>query len=218
MMNRYSFIKWAILPILKLYIKEIKGIENFPKKGRYIFVANHNSLADDVAMAYLYILQRVDGKVSAIARQKPLKDNFIDNLIMDVIAFFSNAFFRIINSYEEGKISKAVQALNKGYCFFNHPEGRVNTNPKVMLKAKTGTARIALISKVPVIPIGVIDTEKVLPLNSHFPRFRRLSINIGKPLTFKEYYGKEDDKATLEKITTIFMKEVALLSGKLYPY
>ena len=79
MINRYSFIKWTILPILKLYIKEIKGIENFPKKGRYIFVANHNSLADDFAMAYLYILQRADGKVSAIARQKPLKDNFIDN-------------------------------------------------------------------------------------------------------------------------------------------
>ena len=99
-MNRYFFIRWTILPILKLYIKEINGIENFPKKGEYIFVANHNSLADDFAMAYLYIMRRMDGKIAAIARQKPLKNNFIDILMMDVIAYFSNIFFKVINSYE----------------------------------------------------------------------------------------------------------------------
>ena len=209
-------MRWTILPVLRLYIKEIKGIENFPKKGKYILIANHNSLADDFAMVYLYFSRRVDGKIAAIARQKPLKSNFIDKLIMDFIAFLSNLIVKVINSYEENKISKAVEALNKGYCFFTHPEGRVNTDPKVILKAKTGTARIALLSKVPIIPIGLIGTEKVLPLNAHFPRFHRISINIGKPLTFEKYYGKEDDRATLEKVTTIFMKEVALLSGKSY--
>lgn len=217
-MNIRIILKWTLGSFVRLYIKEIKGLKDFPIKGKYILVANHNSVADDFAMSYLYLLLRVNGKIVAIARHKPLKDRFIDKLIMDLLAVISNLLFKIINSYEKDKISKTVEALNNGYSFFNHPEGGVNTDPKVMLKAKTGTARIALLSKVPIIPIGIIDTEKVLPLNSHFPRFCRLSINIGKPLTFEKYYGKENDKKTLETITRIYMKEIAKLCGKTYPY
>lgn len=217
-MSKYFILRWFLCPIIRLYIKEIKGLQNFPKEGNYIFAANHNSLADDFAFICLYGSRRKENKLCAIARQKPIKKTFIDKTIMRIIAYLTNLLVIIINSHEENKIQKVLNLIKKGYCFFNHPEGRVNTDTKVMLKARTGTARIALLSRKPIIPIGLIDTEKVLPLNSHFPRFHRMTINIGEPINLDKYYGQEDNKDILEKITHSYMKEIGSLSGKKYPY
>ncbi len=218
MLNRYFFIRWLICPLIGLYIKEIKDIENFPKNGSYIIVANHNSVFDGFALAYLYTLRRRDGRVAVVARLKARRNNQIDKAMMSFISVISSIFWMIIDTDENGKISKVLNALNKGHSFLILPEGRVNTNSKVMLKARTGAARIALLSKVPILPIGLADTEKVLPLNAYLPRLKRLAINIGKPISFAKYYGKADDKKTLEKVTRIIMKEVEKLSGRSYPY
>jgi len=218
MINRYSALRWFICPLIGLYIKEIKGMKNLPKKGRAIMVFNHNSVADGFAIIYIYLIRRGNGRIAAITRLKPIKNSKLDKILMDWIASLSNFFFKLIDHHEEDKIEKAVNALKNGYYFITPPEGRINTDSKVMLKARTGTARIALLSKTPIIPIGLIDTEKVLPLNAHFPRFKRLSISIGKPISLEKYYGKENNKKILELITRKFMKEIEKLSGRYYPY
>ena len=83
-------------------------------------------------------------------------------------------------------------------------------------KEKTGAAKLAIEANVPVLPIGLINTDKVLPRGKFFPRFRRCDIKIGKPLHFN--YAKNPDEKVIEATTSKIMKEIAKLTNKTYNY
>jgi 1-acyl-sn-glycerol-3-phosphate acyltransferase len=99
-----------------------------------------------------------------------------------------------------------------------YPEGTRTLTGKLN-RAKTGVARLALQAKVPVVPMGLTNTFKILPKGKWIPKFGLKSdITIGKPMYFDKYYGKDDDKKTLRKITTLIMREIARLSRQKYPF
>lgn len=70
---------------------------------------------------------------------------------------------------------------------------------------------MALLAKVPVVPVGIVNSSKVLPIGAVIPRFKRVVINIGKPMYFDEYYGKADDRHALEEVTNKIMAEIGKL-------
>jgi len=98
-----------------------------------------------------------------------------------------------------------------------YPEGTRTLTGKLQ-RAKTGVARLALAAKVPVLPIGLTNTFKILPKGKWIPRFGRADVNIGKLMYFDEYYGKENNKKTLRLVTTKIMKEIAKLCGQKYEF
>jgi 1-acyl-sn-glycerol-3-phosphate acyltransferase len=75
---------------------------------------------------------------------------------------------------------------------------------------------MALESKVPVIPVAMIDTEKVQPIGKRFPRIRRVGIVVGTPLDFSRFDGMEGDRIVLRAVTDEIMYELAKLSGQEY--
>ena len=78
--------------------------------------------------------------------------------------------------------------------------------------------RLAISAKVPVLPVGVIDSHKVVPKDKLLPRFARCEVNIGKPMNFKNYYGKKANDKIAEDITRQIMKEIAKLINQKYKY
>ena len=69
---------------------------------------------------------------------------------------------------------------------------------------------------VPVVPVAMIDTEKVMPIGSKIPKVRRLGIVIGEPLDFSRFAGLEGDRFILRSITDEIMYELNRLSGQEY--
>jgi 1-acyl-sn-glycerol-3-phosphate acyltransferase len=69
---------------------------------------------------------------------------------------------------------------------------------------------------VPVVPIAMIDTEKVMPAGRRIPKVRRIGIVIGKPLDFSRFQGMEGDRFILRSITDEIMYELDRLSGQEY--
>ena len=107
----------------------------------------------------------------------------------------------------------AITALNSGKIVSIYPEGTRTLNGRIQ-KGKTGVARLALAAKVPVLPIGLVGTFDIMPKGKFFPRFKRCTVNIGKLMYFKEYYGKCDDYDISRKVTDRIMKEIARLSNQ----
>jgi len=85
-------------------------------------------------------------------------------------------------------------------------------------RAKTGIARLAIISKAHVVPIGLIETFEILPKGKYIPKFKRAVMSIGKPMCFPEYYNKKINKKILREVTTRIMKEIAKLSKQKYNF
>ena len=77
---------------------------------------------------------------------------------------------------------------------------------------------MAIEAKVPVLPFGIIDSNKVLPKGKTLPRFKRCEVKIGKPMYFKEYYNKNLNKKILREISNKVMEEIARLCNQEYPY
>lgn len=72
-------------------------------------------------------------------------------------------------------------------------------------KLHNGAALIALKTNTKIIPIGI---------QGNFKPFRRIKFNIGKPMDFSEYAGKQKDKEILDMITKQVMDEVIRLTNE----
>jgi 1-acyl-sn-glycerol-3-phosphate acyltransferase len=82
------------------------------------------------------------------------------------------------------------------------------------MKAKTGIARLAILTKAPVIPCAQWGAQHILPAYSKkiklFPR-SKVKVVAGKPLDFSKWYGKEEDPVALEEATAYVMGAITKL-------
>jgi 1-acyl-sn-glycerol-3-phosphate acyltransferase len=62
----------------------------------------------------------------------------------------------------------------------------------------------------------MIDTEKVMPTGSRFPKVRRVGVVFGEPLDFSRFAGMEGDRFVLRSITDEIMYELSRISGQEY--
>ena len=67
-----------------------------------------------------------------------------------------------------------------------------------------------------VVPVAMIDTEKVMPTGSKFPQVRRVGVVFGEPLDFSRFAGMEGDRFVLRSITDEIMYELSRISGQEY--
>ena len=112
-------------------------------------------------------------------------------------------------------MSAAKRVLDGGDLFGIYPEGTRSHDGK-LYRGKTGVARLALETGVPVIPVAVVGTDVVAPPGKKFGTFTRPMIRFGKPLDFSRYEGLENDRYILRSITDEIMYEIMRLSGQEY--
>ena len=115
----------------------------------------------------------------------------------------------------EAAITTGVRILNKGELLGIYPEGTRSPDGR-LYRGKTGVARMALEAKVPVIPVAMIDTDKIQPPGRVWPKIMRVKIAIGEPLDFSRYEGMEGDRFILRSMTDEIMYELMQLSGQEY--
>ena len=109
-----------------------------------------------------------------------------------------------------------MKILDEGDLFGIYPEGTRSHDGK-LYRGKTGVARLALETKVPVIPVAVRRhrRRRARPARSS-ARFTRPVVRFGKPLDFSRYEGMENDRYILRSITDEIMYEIMRLSGQEY--
>jgi 1-acyl-sn-glycerol-3-phosphate acyltransferase len=210
----YWFLKWiAIGPILRLVFRpQASGVENVPDEGPVILASNHLSYAD-----WLFMPLTLSRRVSFVAKAEYFTTPGIKG-------WFQKHFFRGSGqipidrsgaSAAEGALNSAKGILAKGEIFGIYPEGTRSHDGK-LYRGKTGVARLALETGVPVIPVAVVGTDVVAPPGKKFGTFTRPIVRFGKPLDFSRYEGLENDRYILRSITDEIMYEIMNLSGQEY--
>jgi 1-acyl-sn-glycerol-3-phosphate acyltransferase len=105
--------------------------------------------------------------------------------------------------------------LNNGELLGIYPEGTRSPDGR-LYRGKTGVARIAIESGVPVLPVAMIDTNIAQPIGRKVPNRHQTGVKIGKPLFFGEYQGRQEDREALREVTDTIMKAIQKLSGQEY--
>lgn len=198
-------LKIIIFPIVRLiWIKQVNGLENIPKNSAAILASNHSSYFDFICL-------------SAISH-RPI-------YFLTAEVFFKKKFWKPImlateqikiDRYGEDKkesahiaIDVALRKLRLGNLIGIYPEGTRSQDGKIH-KAFNGVSKIALASKVPVIPIGMVGTFEIMSRKEKFPHFNKCTINIGSPITYSEYALGDN----LDNITAFIMSKISKLVEK----
>ncbi len=160
------FILWRI---------KVEGRENIPKKGPAVLAANHQSFCDS-----FFIPLVVTRKVTFLA-----KAEYFDS---KKTAWFFRAAGQIPIRRGGGSASERAletartDVLRKGRILCLYPEGTRTLDPYVH-KGRTGVTRLSRECGVPIIPVGVVGTVEVQPVNSKIMRpFKHVTIRFGKPM------------------------------------
>ena len=211
----YKFLKnVAIGPAIDLSFNPwVQGLENIPEEGAAILASNHLSFSDSI-----FLPIKVPRKITFLAKSEYFTGKGIRGKA--TAAFFKGAG-QVPVERNGGNASKAaietgVRILREGNLLGIYPEGTRSPDGR-LYRGKTGVARMALEARVPVIPIAMMNTDKVQPIGKTRPNFNvNVGIKIGKPLDFSRYYGMEEDRFVLRSLTDQIMYEIMVLSGQEY--
>lgn len=210
-----SLCKIFLAPIIKtLFIKETKGLENFPKRN-FLLVSNHQSYLDVVIDGCLCVPRRFH----FIGQTDGWKG--LANYLIRGFYFFSGVIPLDRKSEESRKkaIQKAIKVLKKEDILIIYPEGTRSTTGRIQ-EGKLGVAKIFLKTGVPILPVGIKGTFELMPPKGKLKIKKIVEVNIGKILFFdKELKESENlDENSMEylqiaqQITDSIMKNIVDLS------
>ena len=207
----YPIAKLIIPLIVDFWIKEVNGIENIPKKGPFIIAANHESYIDHLIIVKTFVIH-TNQTIHFLAK----KEHF-SNPLKSIWHRWAGAVPLDREAKGTEALRWAIEALKQGKIIGLHPEGTRTLTGKLQ-KGKTGVIRLALAAKVPIVPVGLIGTFEILPKGKYIPKFKKATMNIGKPIYFNKYYNKKTTKRLLRDLTDQVMGEIAKLSNQKYNF
>jgi 1-acyl-sn-glycerol-3-phosphate acyltransferase len=83
----------------------------------------------------------------------------------------------------QATLEAALALLQQGQLFGIYPEGTRSPDGR-LYRARPGVGWLAMNSGLPVIPVAMFGTDRVLPPGHSVPRLGKVRIKIGKPMTF----------------------------------
>ncbi|MBI2138963.1 1-acyl-sn-glycerol-3-phosphate acyltransferase [Candidatus Woesearchaeota archaeon] len=205
----HGIAKRVVHLLLSPWRGKVTGVEHIPQDGNFIIAANHDSYLDHFIISTLF-LRILDKPIHFLAKKE-----LFDTRLKKKFHEWADAI--PIDRQSGGKegLQRAEQALRQGKIIAIHPEGTRSLTGKLQ-QGKTGIARLALATGVPVLPVGIVGSFEVLPKGKTFPRAGKIELHIGNPILFQGQEGMQNNKKAIRDATTHIMKAIAKLTGEEY--
>lgn len=185
----------------------VEGLsDSLPTSGPLIVVANHSS-ALDAPLITGYLAPVIGRPIHWMVKEELMSDPLLGPIVR---AYGSFGIHRGAADTDAYRIARA--ALDAGLVLASHPEG-TRSRDGVLVRARSGLARLAIRSGAPILPVGVVGLERFLPRDTTLPRpFKRVGVRFGKPFTLANP-SPADPHEALEVATT----EIMVRIGRLLP-
>jgi 1-acyl-sn-glycerol-3-phosphate acyltransferase len=166
-----------VYPICRLFAWRITGLERIAAEGPTILASNHISFIDPVAI--LWLGDRRHRPVRFLAKTELWHSRLLRFFLVRTRQIPIDR--RKLSAAES--LAAARAALDDGQCVCVFPEGTISTDLDP-LPAKTGVARLAATTQVPVTPVGLWGTHRVAPAGRRpRPHVRvPVTIVVGEPI------------------------------------
>lgn len=201
--------KRLIKPLFNLLFPiDVTGAEHIPPSGPAVLCANHLAAIDSFVVPS--VLNR---KVIYVGKAEYL-DDWKTRRLFPALGMIP--IDRRGGDHANAALDAARAVLDDGGLFAIYPEG-TRSRTGILYRGHTGAARLAVESGAPIIPIGLVGTNDIQPVDVALPRpFRRASVNIGKPIDVQRYRSRIGDHAVYRELIDEVMFEIQALSGQEY--
>jgi 1-acyl-sn-glycerol-3-phosphate acyltransferase len=207
----------VVKPALLLFTRRTwRGQQHVPGRGGVILAANHISHADPLTLAD-YVIHGLRRPPRFMAKDALFRGKGIVGRVMrgagQIPVYRHTADASLA-------LRDAVAALDRGECVVIYPEGTVSRDPdKWPMAARTGVARLALLSGAPVVPVAQWGAQDILDSyrspGLHLLPPKQVSVVAGPPVDLSRYAGLELTATVLRDATSDVMRAVTALVAQL---
>ena len=192
-----------------LWRPRIVGRARVPRTGPVILASNHLSFIDSIVIP-LAVPRRVVFLAKAEYWQGRSPKDWPRRLFF--AAFAAIPVHRDQQADAQASLKTALGVLQRGDAFALYPEGTRSRDGR-LYRGRTGVGWLALASGAPVIPVGVVGTERVQPIGAKVPRIAKVRIEFGEPVDPRAYAHLPPGRARRE-ITDEVMDRIAAITGQ----
>jgi 1-acyl-sn-glycerol-3-phosphate acyltransferase len=188
---------WARLIMKTNRVKvRVAGLEKIDKGRSYVFISNHSSNLDPLAVAI---------KLSNTLR-------FIAKGSLERIPLFGWAARRAKVIFIDRKdspqsvarINKVISELKDGISPYFFAEGTRNAGGKLQAFKKGGVV-LALKAKLPIVPITILGGHKLFPKRAFRIKPGTMNVVVGDPVETSSY-AEEDRDTVLEEVRSTILQ------------
>ena len=170
-----KFLSFLFFPV------RVQGRENIPQKGAFLLACNHVSYLDPMVM----------GIVTGRRLSYMAKDDLFKRPVLGYILKSLGTFPVKRNTADKRAIRESLDRLKKGLPLLLFPEG-TRHGAQGEKKIEAGVGFLALKANVPVVPVFIQGSDKVLPPGAKCFRRNRVFVRYGKPISFSLNADYED--------------------------
>ena len=206
----YVLTRAVCLALFKvLWRPVVVGREHIPPDGPVILASNHLSFIDSIVIPL-----SVSRRVVFLAKAEYWEGRSLASLPRRLFfrTFDAVPVQRVQQRDAQASLDLARQVLARGDAFGIYPEGTRSRDGR-LYRGRTGVGWLSMAADAPVVPVGLVGTDRVQPIGATVPRLRRVRIAFGPPVRPEDYADLPPGRARRE-ITDAVMESVAALSGQ----
>ncbi len=178
-MSLYRVLHTVVPPVATaIWRPEVQGLENVPATGGVILASNHLSFADSIVIPIV-----VPRTVAFLAKSEYFEGTGVRGALSR--AWFTGMGMLPVDRDDTraaiASLDVALEVLGRGEAFGIYPEGTRSRDGR-LYRGRTGVAHLALTAGVPVVPVGLVGTERLQPVGARLPRVVPVSVRFGAPV------------------------------------
>jgi 1-acyl-sn-glycerol-3-phosphate acyltransferase len=207
----YEVAHTIVPPVAKLVWRpRIEGLHHIPASGPVIVASNHLSFADSMVIPIVS-----PRKVVFLAKEDYFTGTGVKGAV--VRGWFEGIGMVPVDRDDTRSalesLDIALEVLGRGEAFGIYPEGARSRDGR-LYRGRTGVAHLALTSGAPVVPVGLVGTERLQPVGATVPRLARITIRFGAPLDFRGRFDGVPSGRARRVATDEVMAAIQRLSGQ----
>ena len=195
----FPFVRGAMRKLALPWVRiDVTGVANLPAEGPAIVVANHRSYFDPLAVG------TATAEAGRPVRFLGKKEVFDAPVVGDLAKAMGGIRVERGTGSDE-PLKEAAAAIAAGELVAIMPQGTIPRGRAFfdpVLKGRWGAARLAAMTRAPVVPIGLWGTEQVWPRSAKVPNLTNVvspptvTVAVGPPVQL----GLDDPEADTEAI------------------
>ena len=191
--------KLFVLPIYKFVFKgQLIGRENIPQKDSFIMVSNHGSLLDPPFLGHA-----LGRNISFMAKAELFKIPILGFVIKACGAYPVKRGIA-----DKNTIKIACNKLSNNNCIGIFIDGTRQKNGRVN-KPKQGAALLAFKNQKLLLPVAIVNSNRLIRFKLFIPFFSSILIKVGKPVQPPKSSSRDD----LNSVTLLLKDNINKLIG-----
>lgn len=178
----------------------IDGRDNFPKTGPFILAPTHRSIIDTPVASGVY-----RKRMRFMGADKWWSNKHFGKLLTALGGFPVTR-----GTADREALKRCIAVIEGGEPLVLFPEGERKSGP-IVQPLFEGAAYVAMKTGVPIVPIGIGGSERVMPKGARFIHPRKLYVMVGKPLTVHVAESAKEQRAAARQLTAELHAELQRL-------